>query len=256
MIESIHLCNQLYPKGQLDSFLEGYLAKRILSIFKRKKNMKKWILLFGICLMSVTATYGQGFVVKSNLLYDATTTINLGVEFALGDQLTLDISGNLNPWVFPKTHVVYGANDEIDDQIDGKFQHWMIQPELRWWTCKKFNGHFFGAHLHGGSFNVGGLTFLPKSIGTTFEEVTLDNRYGTGIRWQRFEGVIAGAGVSYGYHWMLSDRFSLEFSLGVGYAYLKYDKYSCWKCDQKEGSSYMHYFGPTKAGISAIFMLK
>ncbi|MDR2765815.1 MAG: DUF3575 domain-containing protein [Tannerella sp.] len=218
--------------------------------------MKKWILLFGICLMSVEAAYSQGFVVKSNLLYDATTSINLGVEFALGDRWTLDISGNYNPWVFPNTHVVYEP-DGTARRMNGKFKHWMIQPELRWWTCEKFNGHFFGAHLHAASFNVGGLVFLPDNIGVTYPEPTDEWKFGTGIRWQRFAGWLAGAGVSYGYHWMLSDRFSLEFSLGVGYAYLKYDKYNpCITCNAIEGSNFMHYFGPTKAGISAIFILK
>ncbi|MDR2042049.1 MAG: DUF3575 domain-containing protein [Tannerella sp.] len=220
--------------------------------------MKKWILLLGICLMSVKVTYGQGFVIKSNLLYDATTTINLGVEFALGDQWTLDVSGNFNPWVFPDTHVTRSESDgSITSKMNGKFKHWMLQPELRWWTCEKFNGHFFGTHLHAGSFNVGGLAFLPSSIGVTYAEPTAEWRFGTGIRWQRFEGWLAGAGVSYGYHWILSDRFSLEFSLGAGYVYLKYDKYNpCIDCNAVEGSNFMHYFGPTKAGISAIFMLK
>ncbi|MDR2138672.1 MAG: DUF3575 domain-containing protein, partial [Tannerella sp.] len=206
--------------------------------------MKKWILLFGICLVSVKATYGQDIAVKSNILYDATTTINLGVEFALSDRLTLDVSGNLNPWLFPNTHVTYEA-DGTPHRIDGKFKHWMLQPELRWWTCEKFNGHFFGTHLHAGSFNVGGLVFLPDNIGVTYDEPTPDWKLGTGIRWQRYEGWLMGAGVSYGYHWILSDRFSLEFSLGVGYAYLKYDKHNpCWNCDAVEGSSFMHYFGP------------
>ena len=38
--------------------------------------------------------------VKSNLLYDATTTMNLGIEFGLAPKWTLDISGNYNPWTF------------------------------------------------------------------------------------------------------------------------------------------------------------
>lgn len=220
--------------------------------------MKKWILFLGICLISTGVAYSQDFAIKSNILYDATTTINLGVEFALSDKLTLDISGNYNPWVFPDTYVRYDDKGEVEERWDGRFKHWMIQPEVRWWPCEKFNGHFFGAHLHAGGFNVGGLNFLPEGIGTTLPEPDYVNyRYGTGIRWQRFEGWLAGAGVSYGYHLMLTNRFSLEFSLGVGYAYLKYDKYkSCAECAPEDGSSFMHYFGPTKAGISAIFILK
>ena len=38
---------------------------------------------------------------KTNVIYDATATINLGVEFALAPKMTMDISGDLHPWVLP-----------------------------------------------------------------------------------------------------------------------------------------------------------
>ena len=41
--------------------------------------MKKVLFLF-LLLAGMTNVYGQKFAVKSNLLYDATATINLGVE--------------------------------------------------------------------------------------------------------------------------------------------------------------------------------
>ncbi|MDR3261359.1 MAG: DUF3575 domain-containing protein [Tannerella sp.] len=221
--------------------------------------MKKWVLLFGICLVSAKAAYGQEVVLKSNLLYDATTTINLGVEFALADQWTLDISGNYNPWAFPQTEIKKDANGNMigePENWNGYFRHWMIQPELRWWTCEKFNGHFFGAHLHAGTYNVGGLSFLPDGFGDGYTDPNTLLHVDDGIQNKRFEGWLMGAGVSYGYHLILSNRFSLEFSLGLGYAYLKYDKFDCKTCGEKESSKYMHYLGPTKAGISAIFILK
>ncbi|MDR3268831.1 MAG: DUF3575 domain-containing protein [Tannerella sp.] len=225
--------------------------------------MKKWMLLLGICLLSIKNIHSQEVAIKSNLLYDATTTINLGVEFALADQWTLDISGNYNPWSFPQTELTKDANGNIvgePESWDGKFRHWMLQPELRWWSCEKFNGHFFGAHVHAGTYNVGGLAFLPDGFGDGYD--LKDPATGNithvkdGIQNKRFEGWLMGAGVSYGYHLVVSNRFSLEFSLGLGYSYLKYDKFDCKICGDKERSSYMHYLGPTKAGISAVFMLK
>ena len=42
----------------------------------------------------------------------------------------------------------------------------MVQPELRYWLCDKFNGHFFGFHLMGGAYNTTGidLPFLLSMI--------------------------------------------------------------------------------------------
>ena len=50
--------------------------------------------MLAILLASVNSSLAQKWAVKSNLLYDATATINLGVEAALGPRVTLDISGN------------------------------------------------------------------------------------------------------------------------------------------------------------------
>jgi len=208
------------------------------------KVMKRWILLLGICLMGLTG-YSQTLGIKSNLLYDATSTINLGVELALSDKWTLDISGNINPWAFPQRKI--NTSGQILQQYDAMMKHWMLQPELRWWSCEKFNGHFIGVHAHGGMFNVGGMTFLPDTWGAK------------GVQIKRFEGWMAGAGLSYGYHLILSSRLSLEFSLGLGYAFMRYDKYNDYTANtptKKDPHKYMmHYFGPTKAGVSVIFML-
>ena len=206
--------------------------------------MKRWIWLFVINLFCLYG-YSQNLGIKSNLLYDATSTINLGVEFALTDKWTIDVSGNYNPWKFPQQKV--GRSGIIFEQYDAIIKHWMIQPEARYWLCEKFNGHFFGVNALGGQFNVGGLSFLPKNWGKS------------GIQLKRFEGWMMGTGVSYGYHWILSNRMSLEFSLGAGYIYLKYDKYKNYASKEpteKDAYKYkMHYFGLTKAGISVVFML-
>ena len=172
--------------------------------------------------------YRPAWAVKTNLLYDATSALNLGVEFGLGRRWTLDVSGNYNPWTFSENR---------------KMKHWLVQPEVRWWSCTRFSGHFVGLHAHGGGYNWGGM--LPWGI-----------RPGGEIRSHRYQGWLAGAGVSYGYHWVLGNRWGLEATVGVGYAYLDYDKYPCAKCGRKVGSGSEHYFGPTKAGITLIFMIK
>ena len=178
------------------------------------------------------STPGSGYLpawaVKTNLLYDATRTLNLGVEFGLARRWTLDVSGNYNPWTFSENR---------------KMKHWLVQPEVRWWSCTRFSGHFMGLHALGGGYNWGGM--LPWGI-----------RPGAGLRGHRYQGWLVGAGVSYGYHWVLGNRWGLEATVGAGYAYLDYDKYPCAKCGRKIGRETQHYFGPTKAGITLIFMVK
>ena len=110
--------------------------------------MKKVLFLF-LLLVGMTNVYGQKFAVKSNLLYDATATINLGVEMGLSKKWTLDLSGNYNGWKFGD---------------DMRWKHWMVQPEARYWLCEKFNGHFLGVHAHYADYNVGGIKFLSKNM--------------------------------------------------------------------------------------------
>lgn len=172
---------------------------------------------------------GQNIAVKTNLLYDATATINAGVEFGLTEKLTFDISGNYNDW----------------NMSGGKqWKHWLVQPEVRYWFCNKFIGHFIGFHLHGGEFNIGNLENDIKFLGTDFSKLS-DKRY---------QGWFAGAGVAYGYSLVLSRHWNLEFELGFGYSYARYDCFPCAVCGEKLDSGGHHYVGPTKGAVNLIYV--
>lgn len=72
----------------------------------------------------------------------------------------------------------------------------------------------------------------------------------------RYQGNLYGAGLSYGYQWLLSDRWSMEAVLGIGWAHLDYDKYPCATCGTVLKSDTKDYFGVTKAAISIIYFIK
>ena len=184
-------------------------------------------LLFGLFL--TLGAKGQDFAIKTNLLYDATTTINLGVEAALSEKWTLDLSGNWNPWQFKENK---------------KWKHWMAQPEIRYWTCHKFGGHFLALHLLGGQYNMGNIKDLPDFLGTNLSN----------LEKHRYEGWGAGAGIGYGYAWMLGKHWNLEAELGLGVIYTDYEKFYCPKCGEKIGSDDHIYYGPTKAAISLVYL--
>ena len=182
-----------------------------------------------VCILFILGLFpaeskAQKIAVKSNLLYDATTTMNLGLEVALVRRWTLDIPVNYNPWKFDET----------------RLKHWGIQPELRYWFCESFNRTFVGLHAHYADFNVGGLPGL-------FSENMQKNRY---------QGHLYGGGLSVGHSWILKKRWSIEASIGLGYARIEYEKYPCAECGSRLKSDTRNYFGPTKVGISLIYLIK
>ena len=197
--------------------------------------MKKILIL--ILLMSgcfILESYAQKVALKSNLLYDATATMNLGLEFGLARKWTLDVPVNYNPW---------------KPDNGRRLRHWGIQPEIRYWfcerfklmywLCEKFNGHFFGVHAHYADYNVGGLKILGENM---------ENH--------RYQGHLYGAGFSVGHSWILKKRWSIEASLGLGYAYIAYEKYPCTTCGTKSKDTSKNYLGPTKASVSLIYVIK
>ncbi|MDR0976422.1 MAG: DUF3575 domain-containing protein [Prevotellaceae bacterium] len=173
------------------------------------------------------SSFLPSWAVKTNVLSDVTGSLNLGTEFKLSRRLTMNVDMNYNPWS-------YGSNK--------KFKHLIFQPELRYWLCEPFYGHFFGFHLFYSHYNVGGLK-MPLGWFPALQ------RY-------RYQGDLYGAGLAYGYHKVLSPRWSLEFSLGVGYAYTDYRKYDCAKCGLERGHEQKHYFAPTKVSVGLVYMIK
>lgn len=188
------------------------------------------LLLLLLAMFSAAESKAQKVAIKTNVLYDAAANVNAGLEFGLARRWTLDVAGNLNVWDMSKGR---------------KWKHWLAQPELRYWLCDRFAGHFFALHIHGGQYNVGGLSNGLRFLGTDFSKL---GDY-------RFQGWFAGAGIAYGYTWILGRHWNLEAELGFGYSYTIYDTFECAGCGKKvkEGDEH-HYVGPTKAAINLVYL--
>lgn len=189
----------------------------------------------GLCLILVmligwlSPVRAQSFAVKTNLIYDATATVNVGMEVGLAPRWTFDLSGNLNTW----------SKNEYT-----KWKHWMVQPEARYWFCDRFSRHFIGAHLLTGAFNFGNIDNNISFLGTDFS-VLSDYRY---------QGYAYGGGLAYGFAFVLSKHLNLELEVGAGYVYLDYEKFECADCGRKVGEGNHHYVGPTKAAINLVYL--
>ena len=186
--------------------------------------------IFALSLFISKPVTAQNVAVKTNLFHDATTTANIGAEFRLASKWTADLSGDLNPWSFSDNR---------------RFKHWLLQPELRYWTCDAWAGHFFGAHLLGGQFNVGGWDINANALGTDWRL----------LKDRRYEGWMAGLGLAYGYAWILGQHWNLEAEAGAGWVHSWYDTYRCAGCGKKIANDEQHdYFGVTKLSVSLVYL--
>lgn len=193
--------------------------------------MYKRLTLLLLSIFTFASVSAQDWALKSNIAYDATASINLGVEVALADKWTLDLSGNYNPFT-------------INKDTNMKWKHWFVQPEARYWFCHKFGGNFLAMHLWGGEYNIGNIDFKPNIMG--FNVPDLAN--------YRYQGYFVGAGVGYGYAFMLGNHWNLELEVGVGCAYTWYDKYYCAKCGSKLASEDLVYWGITKLAFNLVYV--
>ncbi len=171
--------------------------------------------------------------IKNNLLYSTTATPNLGVEIGVSRKNTVQLFYGLNAW---------NMND------DRKWKHWVVMPEYRWWLCNTFNGHFFGVHAMGGQFNLANIKVPATGVFFGGDDIRKE------VRDKNYEGWFAGAGLTYGYQWILSRHFNLEAEIGAGYMHGWYDKYNCGECGPKIADGDTNYLGITKLGLSLIYL--
>lgn len=158
-------------------------------------NKKLFLWLLGLACGCCGAS-AQQVAVKTNLLYWAATTPNIGIETAVGKHSTIALTANYNPWTISP---------------DNKIQHWFLRPEYRYWVAEKYTRLYFGAHLIGGEFEVGGFRF------PFFGDQILP-----GLHQKYYTGSFVGAGFSIGYQFYVSPHWNIELSAGAGVGRLRY----------------------------------
>lgn len=166
------------------------------------------------------------FALKTNLLYDAVTALNLSLEVPLVYGLSLNTDFTFPWW----TAGPYGNKYAL--------QMLNAQGELRWWFApgeRVLQGHFLALQGSGGKFD---------------------------LQWGRDLGCYQcydwGAGLSYGYAMSLGEHWNLEFSLTVGYMAIDYQHYvpsPDWSILIRDNAKVgtLHYFGPTSLKVSLVY---
>lgn len=150
---------------------------------------------------------------KTNIAYDAAGLPNLAFEMQFSKHISVELPVICSFWDISQKHAVRAV---------------AIQPEGRWWLKQPGAGHFFGVHAHVAWFNV------------KWQE----------DRYQNTDRPLLGAGVNYGYLLPLSKHWGAEFSLGAGYAHMKYNTYYNIDNGAQIGTETRNYWGITRVGLS------
>lgn len=170
--------------------------------------------------------------VKTNLIQDVLAVPNVGVEFYLGRNWSLGADWMYGWW-----------------SKNSKHRYWRIYGgdiAVRKWFGKKaaerpLTGHHLGVYgqIFTYDFEWGGKGYIGGRPG--------------GSLWEKMN---YAAGVEYGYSLPIARRLNIDFTIGVGYwggkyyEYIPLDGHYVWQATKNR-----HWFGPTKAEISLVWLL-
>lgn len=156
---------------------------------------------------------GQEMSIRNNLLYDATGTVNVGLEFQVGDHFSVGVNGGFKSW----PRFLAWDNDNVNNTTH--WRHFLVAPEGRYYFSEVFKGAFVGADFVYTHFNVGNLK-LPFGL---YPEVAT----------RREQGSWWGAGLFVGYAWWPWQHWRIEIEGGAGVGLAAYDSYDCDHCGSK-----------------------
>ena len=166
------------------------------------------------------------FAIKTNLLADLVTAVNVGVEVSIGEDFSAELHTYFPWW----TAGPYGNKYALQTlSLGGEFRWWFHNPYE-----KVLGGHFLGADVSGGKFD---------------------------LQWDHegcYQCYYRQAGISYGYSLPLTEHFNLEFSMTLGYMGIDYQHYVpspdySILIRDNFGAGTFHYWGPTRVTVSLVY---
>lgn len=169
---------------------------------------------------------------KTNMLFDLGLVPNIGLEVYAGNNISVGIDWMYGWWNNDRRHYywrVYGG--------DAFARYWFGKKAKE----KPLTGHHLGVYGQAFIYDIewGDKGYLGGEPGKTLWENT---NYAFGFE--------------YGYSLPIARRFNIDFNLGVGYwggnyyEYIPLDGHYVWEATKKR-----HWFGPTKAEVSLIWLI-
>lgn len=156
--------------------------------------------------------YSQDFSIRTNLLWDAVSEPNLGVEFPVGEHWSVGGDFGLKAW--PR----WLAWD-WDNTNPTHWRNFAVVPEVRYYLDEVYQGFFAGADALYTHYNVG-------AVPTPFHMYPEAENY-------RLQGSYWAGGLFAGYAWWPWQHWRLEVEAGAAVGLAAYDRYDCPHCGTK-----------------------
>ncbi len=154
---------------------------------------------------------------RANLLRWATLTPDLGIEWRIHRDWSIQVNGTWTSWSW--------------EDKNRRYALWELSPEVRYHIGKEKRG-YVGVMYHAGQFN-----YKLSDTGK--------------------QGDLMGGGLTGGYLLKLNGSFALDFSLGIGCTHADYEKYTVTDGVRvRQGKEKKNYWGVNRAGITLVWQLK
>lgn len=232
--ESHHYCSDIGTTS-----IELFCSKNIEEISSIADTVQRWKLIqpkipYGIPyyanirVLELQPIYRPLFALKTNLLYDAFTAINIEIEVPIGQRWSIAGEYIFPWWLSTKKQ---RCLQSLSGYIEGRY--WFGDR----WQYRQLTGWFMGLYAGGGYYDV---------------------------EWDKkgYQGeFIVPVAVSAGYAHIIGRNLSMEYSIGMGYMRTRYSNYNSKNCPDgelrliREKKGTYNWVGPTKVKVSLVWLI-
>ncbi len=199
-----------------------------------------------------TRASAQTLALRTNLLYDATLSPNLGAEVRLGSSWSAGINVGLNAW-------------DIDKTKNKKWRHVLVAPNIRHYFGQKRDTLNHYTFEDGRVVNVRHDSVTVYNSGHYLELDAIYSHFNVGnvkfpfglyksVRDRRLQGDLLALGAKYGYAWILARDWRIEAEAGVAVGYAWFKEYDCDHCGTYYGKGDRIFLLP-QLGINVVYII-
>ena len=164
---------------------------------------------------------------RTNLLYDATLTPNLGLDVRVDSAWTVGLLAGVNAW-------------DIDKEKNKKWRHALFSIRARKYRDSLFHKGYYEADVIYSHYNVGN-TKIPFGLYSAVKD-------------RRLQGDLIALGGKYGYSWILSRTWRIEAEAGVAVGYAWFKEYDCDHCGTYYGKGDRIFLLP-QLGVNVVYII-
>ena len=164
---------------------------------------------------------------RTNLLYDATLSPNLGFDVRVDSAWTVGLLAGVNAW-------------DIDKAENKKWRHMLFSLRARKFRKNLFEKGYYEGDLIYSHFNVGNIKF-PFG-------------FYSAVKSHRLQGDLVALGGKYGYSWILARDWRIEAEGGIAVGYAWFKEYDCPHCGTYIGNGDRIFLLP-QLGINVVYII-